>query len=396
MRNFVPDLNKKHNRWLLFIVLSILAISILTWLSYVFIIPIFDYPNKDFMTFWTGSRALLEGIDLYNDQLWEPLRARYGSSWMPNATAPYPLWTFILTLPFAFFSVEWGAALWLAVSEVLLAICLYGLVYHVFQYRPTINETILLFVVAFASITNLLIIINGQFTYFLLAIFTLFLLLLQRKRPFLAGVVLSLVVLKPNLFILFMPLFALWLLLRRRWHTIGGGVTGLAGLLAISWMILPGWIADWTAVRSKTAVVTVTPTVWGAAHDLFGSDWFIGGIMFAILVTIGVGWYVFTHKDLSDVAVFSLALAASFLVTPYMWTYEHALLLIPWLWSFALIRPRKLAQQLLLLIAFILPWVMFAIAVIRLQESLTFVVPLVTIALIIFTQKRFAAVPEVG
>ncbi|MBE2224820.1 MAG: hypothetical protein IAF02_24985 [Anaerolineae bacterium] len=201
----------------------------------------------------------------------------------------------------------------------------------------------------------------------------------------------SLVVLKPNLFILFMPLFALWLLWQKRWQIIAGGVAGLTGLLVISWLILPGWVMDWAAVRSKTAVVTITPTVWGLASDLFGSGWFIGGMVLAIGVTIGIGGYIFAHKELSITAVFSLALAASFLVTPYMWTYEHALLLIPWLWSFVLIRPRKLAQRILLLIAFILPWAMFIIAVIRLQESLSFVVPLAAIIVIIYTQKYFAA-----
>ena len=390
MHRLRPIINNKFARWSLLILLMIGF----TWFSYVFIIPIFDYVNKDFMTFWAGSRAILEGVDLYNDQLWEPFRAKYGSSWMPNATAPYPLWTFILTLPFALFSVEVGAALWLMVSQVLLAVCILGLLYRVFQFKPTTNETFFILVVAFASIPNILILVNGQFTYFLLAIFTLFLFLLQRKRPFWAGMILSLIVLKPNIFILFMPLFAFWLLLRKRWSIIGGGVAGLTVMLILSWLILPGWIVGWVAVRSKTAVVTITPTVWGLAADLFGSGWFFPGLVLAVLLTIWVSWYIFTRKELSDTAVLSLALAASFLVTPYMWTYEHALLLIPWLWSFTMLSPRKLAQIIFFIMAFALPWIMFVISAIRLQESLSFIVPLSTIALIIFTHKRFSLSAE--
>jgi hypothetical protein len=91
---------------------------------------------------------------------------------------------------------------------------------------------------------------------------------------------------------------------------------------------------------------------------------------------------------LPETAVVSLALAASFLVTPYMWTYEHGMLFIPWLWVFTQLKSRRVAQISLILIAFVLPWLLFGAAVVRLQESLSFILPVVTIILLLFTQNR--------
>jgi hypothetical protein len=85
---------------------------------------------------------------------------------------------------------------------------------------------------------------NGQDPALLVAIVGVSVLLTRVGRDFAAGMVLSLCILKPHLF-LFVPLL---LLLKKRWSMIAGGVCGTAGLTLFGIVVngpasIPGWLA---------------------------------------------------------------------------------------------------------------------------------------------------------
>lgn len=376
---------KKQYRWLLFVIVAFALVGI----NHYYIVPMFDYANKDFMTLWAGGRALLDGVDQYHPEGWVPLFPKYNSVWIPNQTNPYPIWASLLLVPFAVFSVEWGAALWLTLCELLLMLVLWQLVTNVYDHRPISKEIFWLYLVGFTSITNVLIMINGQFTYILLAVLSLFLLLYLRDCRFIAGFTLALLLLKPNPFLLLLPLVGLGLIVRREWRMIAGGLSGGMALFFLGWLIQPGWLAQWFAIRSKTAVVTITPTLWGLAAEITPNYWLPVGLVLVGLFTIALGWFIFTRPALPMAVIVSLAIAGSLLITPYGWAYEHALLFIPWVWLFATVQPRQRALWIWIGLAWILPWVMFGVAVVRINDSFGFIVPLVTLIFTLWwSQKR--------
>ena len=379
---------KEPVRWWLWLFGAALIFLLIGWLHYLFVVSPLDYANKDFMSLWTGGKAVLRGLDPYNVAVWQPLRAEYGSRWMPDPRAPFPLWTFLFTVPFALFPLQIGAAAWLTFQEALLVLNMMWLVGSIGRYRPSAAEVALLALGAFASITTALVLINGQMTYALLAILTLYLLLARAERPFWAGFILSFIALKPNPFIVFVPLFGLWLLWRRRWHTVAGTVVGGALLLAVSWIVQPGWLPAWLNARSKTAVVEITPTVWGLAAELSPTWWLPLGTVLTVVIVAVVGWYLFTRDDLDEASVLSLAIAASLLTTPYVWTYEHALLFLPWLWAFTQLRRRRLAQMGWVLLAWLLPWLLFMVAALRSRETYAFLVPVLALVVIWWLEGR--------
>ncbi len=362
--------------------LLLTLLGALTWFHYQFAVSILDFANKDFMSLWTGGKAVLTGADPYNPVVWKTLRTAYGSQWMPDARAPFPLWTFALMTPFALLPLPVASALWMAASEVLLGISLYGVIVLLRRYHPSPVETGLLAAGAYASIVTILVLINGQMTLFLLALLVLFLWLLKQKRLFWAGFVLAFLALKPNPFILFVPLVGLWLLWQQQWRVIFGGVTGALALLAVSWLIQPGWLPAWLNVTQKTSVVTITPTVWGLSAGLAGHWWLPLGLIFTVLITVWIARIIFSNPHLPAEVVVSLALSASLLTTPYTWAYEHALLFLPWAWLFAALRSRRAAQGVWLLLAFVVPWGLFLIAAARVNDSLGFVSPLLALAFV--------------
>ncbi|MFW6068748.1 MAG: hypothetical protein ACOC9E_04110, partial [Chloroflexota bacterium] len=68
----------------------VFGLALVVWAHFRFVVGPLDYANKDFMSLWSGATAVLQGLNPYDEAVWTPLRAAYGSSWMPDPRAPFP------------------------------------------------------------------------------------------------------------------------------------------------------------------------------------------------------------------------------------------------------------------------------------------------------------------
>ncbi len=363
-------------RPILIALLILVVFGLLTWGMYNMLTGPARYNNRDFMSLFAGGKAVLRGLDPYDPAVWNPLRADLGSTWMPDERVPFPLWTLLLVLPFAALDLGWGAAAWLAFSLCVLGAGMFFLINTYYHKRLPVGEFFLVALLIFTYRAVLVSMNNGQITFVLFFILALFLLLVERKRPFLAGVTLAFILIKPNPFILFVPAFGLWLLWQRRWQIIAGAATSGLGMLLVSWLVQPGWLFEWLNVRGKTVATFITPTLWGLAYEIAPAWWALLGLGFVVLVTAVLGLIIFRNHNLSEKEVLPLVLIASLLTTPYAWVYEHLLLLIPSILIFLAIKQRGLAAVIWLLLAFVLPWGTFWLAENRSSDTLTGLVPL--------------------
>jgi hypothetical protein len=327
------------------------------------------------MSLWSGGRAIWEGVNPYDPESWVSLRVKYGSDWIPDDRAPFPMWTFLFSAPFALLDVGWGAATWLSFSLILLIFSLFLLIQSRGEPLP-VWEFVLLLLGIFAFRPSLISINFGQITFLLTFSVLLFVYLVERGRAFAAGLALSLIVLKPTPFVLFAPIMAIWLLHQRRWRVIAGGVAGVLALLSISWLIQPGWITPWLSTRGKAEYAIVMPTVWGMAHDLWSTWWILIGGGVVISLTAVVGWLIVSDNLTDVVHVTALSLAVSLLCTPYAWVYEHVLLLAPLVFLFLRLRKRITASFIWIFFIFILPWFMYWIAEQRQLSTYNVIAPL--------------------
>lgn len=366
----------QSQRPILIAFLILVVFGLLTWGMYEMLTGPARYNNRDFMSLFAGGKAVLRGLDPYDPAVWNPLRAELGSTWMPDDRVPFPLWTLLLVLPFAALDLGWAAAAWLAFSLCVLGIGMFFLINTYYHKRLPVGEFGLVALFIFTYRAVLVSMNNGQITFVLFFILALFLLLVERKRPFLAGVALAFIIIKPNPFILFVPAFGLWLLWQQRWHIVAGAATSGLGMFVVSWLVQPGWLLEWLNVRGKTEATSITPTLWGLASEIAPQWWVLLGLGFVVLVTAVLGLIIFRNPNLSEKEVLPLVLIASLLTTPYAWVYEHLLLLIPSILIFLAIKQRGLASFVWLLLAFVLPWGTFWLAENRSSDTFTVLVPL--------------------
>lgn len=362
-----------RRQWLL-ITAWALAVCLLTVAHHSMFTSRGRYANRDFMSLWCSGRALLEGLNPYEPGDWLSLRARYGSTWMPDERDPFPLWTAVLMLPWALWPLDWAAAAWLVFAELITGACVIALSLALRGKSGPVVTAVLCWG-AFLTRGVLTGLNNGQITFVLLFALTSFVVLNLRRRPFWAGLALSLIALKPNPFILLAPLVALWLLYRRRWQCIGGLLAGAAAMSLASWLLRPGWLFEWLGARAKAEATFLTPTVWGVAHAIHADWWPLIGLAAAIGVTAALGWATFVERGMGVAEVVSLGIAGSLLVTPYAWAYDHALLILPMTLAWARAAPPRRAWMLWgALLA--VPWMCYAVAEHVNRDFISALVPL--------------------
>jgi hypothetical protein len=341
-----------------------LVLVLVTVLNHWLVIPALGgMVNKDFMSVWGGARALILGLDPYDPQVWPDFRAQFGSFWFPDPTCPFPAWTLIFFIPLALFPIQVAGAIWMTISEVGVIVSIPIMLKAAGAERDGVVR-IGMVLGAIASRSFLAGLFNGQMVSILVPVVAGAMLLYSRGRSFWFGVLLALLVTKPNLFPLFYVALALLMLLRRDWAAIGGLAAGGVALLGVSWIISPGWLFRWLRVGAdKTIRFFSTPTLWGMSFDVIGGElWIPVAIAASALVGLATLVVVARWRD-HWLPALGLALSASLLTTPYLRAYDHVLLLLPAMTA-AVIgwRDRWWRLGTWLVVAWVIPWAMLGFA----------------------------------
>lgn len=193
--------------------------------------------GADFRAQYTGTVLLSQGVrdDFYNPDLmadWQRILLPWENSnklFLPLLEPPFvPL----LLLPLSFFPFEMAYMVW-GVINTLLAIVLSLYIYKQLDHMYYVSRLLSSFLPYF-SLPVWMTILQGQLSLVLVSVFFITWHLLRRKKDFWAGLVLSLLIIKPQLIIL--PImFILW---QKRKMTIVGCMIGVSSLIATSWLII--------------------------------------------------------------------------------------------------------------------------------------------------------------
>lgn len=168
--------------------------------------------------------------------------------------------------------------------------------------------------------------VTGQDVALLLALAAAGYLLLERGRPFSAGLVWSLCAIKAHLFLL-VPLV---LLLRKQWRALGGGAAGGAALVLLSFIAQgPGWVREYAAMLANAELhpgLDHMPNLQAVRLALApgAGAWFLTGGALCVAVLLAR----ITLRAADWKAPFAYALAGSLAISYHAYMQDCLMLLL--------------------------------------------------------------------
>lgn len=240
---------------------------------------------SDLVTRWVGTRAAIAGLDPYSDDvLPEMLRMYYGhyplTAADPNPERQrfyYPATLTVLLAPLAYLRWQTARAVFLAVTLLLLLLGFLGCM-EMFPRRWTRRQVAMVLALAVCSWPVLWGLRLQQPGLLVAAFLFLACAGLRRGSAGLAGVLLALATVKPQMVLPLLGWLALWAIVNRVWRLLVFFGIALAILLLCTEALVPHWISHWQAAAMMYAHVTDTAPV---LENLFG-HW--AGLALTILI----------------------------------------------------------------------------------------------------------------
>jgi len=205
--------------------------------------------GNDFLVHWVGTRALLvERVSPYSDAVALKIQMlAYGRPAQPGEhelRVAYPLYSIVLFGPFAIVAdYAFARSLWMTVLELaLLGLALAGL--RLAGWRPSlpVAAAYLLFAVTWYHGVRPL--VNGNAVIVVALLIALAVLALRAGHDGLAGALLAVSTIKPQVVLLLVLFVGVWAIAARRWRLVIGFVGTLTALLTLSLVLLPSWPAE--------------------------------------------------------------------------------------------------------------------------------------------------------
>lgn len=296
-----------------------------------------DYRNSNFVFFWLAGRMVTEGQNPYDSNLWLAAHDANGVSWRPNLIFPYPLPLAALLAPLGVLPVALAYFGWQLLSQILIAAVTWFLLSRQRQPMHTRLFVPLVLVLLFFG-PVLLSLQIGALGPFTLAALIVAVAALDMDRHLLAGVALSLALLKPPQGLPILLLVGVWLLARRDWKALTGLGVGGVGLVLLGLLIDPDWLMKFgnagEAVMDRT--LGMQSNTFGFAYHACsrGIDcmWFVGGTAAALILGIAALYLWRRGRNLRTWEAVNLIVPAAFLSTLYLWSYDQILYIIPMIW----------------------------------------------------------------
>lgn len=348
---------------------------------------------NDYLLVHIAGSALRNGMDLYDPGQWALAHELYGNGYTDNPVFIYPFPFAFFFVPFSFLPIPVGEVVWLLVGEVLFIFCVALLLRNIDLSNLRRFGLLAISIGIFLPVINVWWARQHSFLFFFFL--TLAFVFIRDRKDWAGGAMLALLALRPGAVVFLIPAVLVWAALQRRWRIWwAGGLTGLA-LLAVSWLIRPGWPGVWfdyTVGESGKlySYVSYVPTLWGMLTDLnfpgtaLGKI-LVGGGITALMLAFSA-WWLWRNKQSNITSVTLLFVPTSLFLSFYAWNYDQIFLLLPLLLSLGLAEKatkalKKRVWVLTLSTMVILPYALRVVALGRGRDSLSALLALAVWAL---------------
>ncbi len=290
--------------------------------------------GRDFLQFYLAGYLVSHGQSdrLYDQDYFFATQRSFVeiSEFVPRYPSVYPPMSALLFSPFAAVTYEQAIVIWWIFQ--LLCIILSGVLLYR-QLRPDIDWK-LTAILGFASFYPVLNTFwNGQLSALLLLVLLVGLALCE-KRPTLAGMVLSILALKPQLLVG----VVLWLIIRRHWRVLFGICLGSLFQLAIiitvfDVKILLAYLETSRVIAKLYPMLAISVdhqhALVGILAALFGAESRNWVICLHLVTIILAGWFLIRITRKHHALELAAGIPFVLLTIPHLLTYDLTYLLIP-------------------------------------------------------------------
>jgi hypothetical protein len=296
-----------------------------------------NYLNSNFFFFWLSGHMEVTGQNPYDSSQYLEGHDAAGFTWKPNQIFPYPLPLAYFMIPLGLLSLSNASIVWLITSQIVITMTILILLFH---WREPAQRRLLvpmvIFILFFGPVyLSLQVGSIGAFSLFLVLIS---LLLFEREKTFLAGMALSLTILKPPQGLTILLLAGIWFLIRKNWKAILGVTTGGLALFVAGLLQDPLWVIKF---RSATQAVMdrtlgVQSNCWAFSNLIckgtFPCSTILGVAAMLTLLSLGAFYLWHNRFHLSVWEAFNIIIPIGFVSTIYLWSYDQILYIIPITW----------------------------------------------------------------
>ncbi|MBL8091216.1 MAG: DUF2029 domain-containing protein [Anaerolineales bacterium] len=299
----------------------------------------FDYQDSNFAFFWLAGKMTIDGENPYDETTYIANHEKYGIKWQPNRIFPYPLPLAILCIPLGFFSMGTAYTIWQIASLLIIIISIY-LLLNLTNNEAAKRLLIPIFLAMIFFGPGYLTLHTGAVGAFALLFLMLAVLLLEKEKFILAGILLSLTMLKPPQGLTILLLVGSWFLIKKNWKAIIGiGIGGIL-LFIIGLIQDPQWVQKFIGASDAVMDRTqgVHSNVWAFGYLLCNGEstcfTFLGAALSLSLLG-GAGYFLWKNQAWSSWEAMNLIIPIGFVSTIYLWAYDQITYIIPIVWIVA-------------------------------------------------------------
>ncbi len=298
----------------------------------------------DYIQYWASGKLLIRGDNPYSWDLIKNIKIGVGHINPIDDITPsmfrYPPWSLIFVIPIGYMEYPISRVVWL-LSNILIIFVSSILLWKVFGGKEKYRWLAVL--IAFILAPTIFVLGIGHFTTLHLLGVTLFLYFINnhrgdtKKSDFIAGFFSSLVSIKPNVLILFLLSLVMWAIIKKRWFILYGFLAfttlGLAVVNIYNNQII---LEYWEVISHYSPGLWATPTLGMLLRHFLSLEltWLL-----VIPTIIGIVWLFYYFRNnlyewdwINEISIITLL---SFVFSPYFWTYDMVVILIPIIYVFA-------------------------------------------------------------
>jgi hypothetical protein len=356
---------KQPNLWLGVLLLG-LSFGLLLWVDATVIVPLKELnlanSGNDFSVFWSGAGTVWQGGNPYltgPGSIYRKIVVENGGNLQPLEPFISPYYLTLLFLPLSILPLGLAATLWTGLTQLMLGA---SLVFIIKSTGQPVSSRLLLAGIGLAMLWRytFLVMMNGNLSLLLLGAITTSYYCSRTQRPFLAGLAASLLLVKPQIVFLSLPVLLLVpvavFFSRETYLRWAGFATGSLILGLYSFSLMPGWVGEWlkgigaTGYSDNSNLDSTMVSLRSLTGLLVSDKSLVLPLMLLIALPLGLGLALLWWRNKNNPPAFpyllAIALALNSLTAPYIRDYDNALLLFGLLFCFFTLRRTELESRL--------------------------------------------------